>query len=156
MINPDKLIYEGDLRSVRKLASDATRGTIYDRNGEPLAISIPVRAIYVDPKVIHEKGSINNKEAWKAIAEVLDEPYEELMEKIANPHKRFVYLQRQVTSAIADFIEQLHLEGVYTRNEYRRFYPTGEINAQLIGITNIDDHAFYSVIIDIGNTDQVR
>jgi cell division protein FtsI (penicillin-binding protein 3) len=145
VINPDKLIYEGDLRSVRKLASDATRGTIYDRNGEPLAISIPVRAIYVDPKVIHEKGSINNKEAWKAIAEVLDEPYEELMEKIANPHKRFVYLQRQVTSAIADFIEQLHLEGVYTRNEYRRFYPTGEINAQLIGITNIDDHGIEGV-----------
>lgn len=145
VINPDRLIYEGNLRSVRNLASEATRGTIYDRNGEPLAISVPVRAIYVDPKVVHEKGSIENKEAWRAIAEVLDEPYESVMEKIANPNKRFVYLQRQVTEAIADYIEKLHLEGVYTRNEYRRFYPTGEINAQLIGITNIDDHGIEGV-----------
>lgn len=145
VINPDKLIYEGDLRSVRRLASDATRGTIYDRNGEALAISIPVRAIYADPKVIHEKGSIEQKEAWQAIAEVLDEPYEELMEKISNPARRFVYLQRQVTEAIADYIDKLKLEGLYTRNEYRRFYPSSEINAQLIGITNIDDHGIEGV-----------
>lgn len=145
IISPDRLIQEGDMRSVRKVSSDATRGIITDRNGESLAISIPVRAIYADPKVLHDKGTINNTKAWKALAEVLDVPYEEIMEKISNPKRRFVYLQRQVTPAVSNYIEKLELEGVYTKNEFRRFYPTGEINAQLVGITNIDDHGIEGI-----------
>lgn len=145
IINPDRLVMEGDMRSVRKLSSDATRGIITDRNGESLAISIPVRAIYADPRVLHERGTINNDKAWHALSEVLDVPYEELKEKISNPKKRFVYLQRQVTPAVSNYVEELGLQGVYTKNEFRRFYPTGEINAQLVGITNIDDHGIEGV-----------
>ncbi len=145
VFNPDQLVHQGDLRSVRMLSSDATRGIITDRNGESLAISIPVRAIYADPKVLHDKGTINNDKAWHALSEVLAVPYDELIEKISNPKKRFVYLQRQVTPAVSNYVEQLKLDGVYTKNEFRRFYPTGEINAQLVGITNIDDHGIEGV-----------
>lgn len=139
IIEPDRLQYEGDLRSVRKIMGVAPRGIITDRNGEPLAVSVPVRAIYADPKVLHDQGALEKEKAWRAMADVLNVDYAELMDKLSNPKKRFVYLQRQVTRSVGDYIEQLALPGVYVKNEYRRFYPTGEINAQLVGLTNIDD-----------------
>ncbi len=145
LISPDRLIMEGDLRSVRKLSSDATRGIITDRNGVALAISIPVNAVYCDPKVLHDKGTINQTKVWRALSEVLEVPFDELMDKVSNPKRRFVYLQRQVTDAVADYIENLKLEGVYIKNEFKRYYPTGEINAQLVGITNIDDHGIEGI-----------
>ena len=145
VIDPDRLIQEGDMRSVRKLSTDSTRGIITDRNGVALAVSIPVKAVYCDPKILHDKNSIDQVKAWKAISEVLDVPYVEMMEKISNPRRRFVYLQRQVTNSVAEYIESLKLEGVYIKNEYKRYYPTGEINAQLVGITNIDDHGIEGV-----------
>lgn len=57
----------------------------------------------------------------------------------SNPKKRFTYLKRQVTPAVAHYIEQLKLPGIYLKSESRRYYPAGEISAQLVGITNIDD-----------------
>ena len=77
---------------------------------------------------------------WQALADVLQEPVDELVRKVKNnPKKRFVYLKRQVTSAVADYIEQLKIGGIYLKSESRRYYPAGETAAQLIGITNIDD-----------------
>lgn len=145
VISPDRLVHEGDMRSVRKHSTDSTRGIITDRNGVALAISIPVKAVYCDPKVLHEKGGIGLNKAWHAIAEVLEIPYPELMEKVSNPKRRFVYLQRQVTNSVADYIEGLKIDGIYVKNEFKRYYPTGEINAQLVGITNIDDHGIEGV-----------
>lgn len=145
IISPDNLIKQGDLRSLRKIEIAAPRGLITDRNGELLAVSIPVRAIYADPKVLHQEGSYDNIPAWKALSEVLDIPYDELRAKVADPKKRFIYLQRQVSDNVADYVEKLKLKGLYTKNEYRRYYPTGEINAQLVGITNIDDHGIEGV-----------
>ncbi|MFL9709004.1 peptidoglycan glycosyltransferase FtsI, partial [Aeromonas veronii] len=71
-------------------------------------------------------------------SEVLKVDLKSLKHKVANPKKRFVYLQRQVTPAVAEYIKGLKLGGVYLRPESRRFYPTGEISAHLVGVTNID------------------
>ena len=76
---------------------------------------------------------------WLALAEVLGQDVDELVGKVGNPKRRFVYLQRQVSPAMADYVEKLEIPGVYLRKESRRYYPTGEVAAQLIGITNVDD-----------------
>ncbi len=138
VIAPDRLRQEGDARSLRTTADEKVRGMVTDRNGEQLAVSVPVEAVWADPKTVHESGSLDNTRAWQALAEVLGLTVKDLTDRIADPHKRFVYLQRQITPAVADYVSKLKLDGIYLRQESRRYYPAGEISAHIVGMTNID------------------
>ena len=138
VIEPDRLRHEGDLRSLRTTADPEARGMILDRNGEELAVSVPVVAVWADPKQVHESGSLDNQRAWQALADVLGLEMADLTGRIANPKRRFVYLQRQVTASVAEYINKLRLPGVFLRQESRRYYPAGEISAHMVGMTNID------------------
>lgn len=139
VIAPDDLIQQGDSRTLRTRNMPTYRGLITDRNGVELAVSVPVRAIWADPKIIHEKNALSEERRWLALAEVLGQDIDSLASKVANPKRRFVYLQRQVSPAMADYVEKLDIPGIYLRKESRRYYPNGEVTAQLIGITNVDD-----------------
>ncbi|BCV43385.1 peptidoglycan glycosyltransferase FtsI [Shewanella algae] len=140
VIEPEKLRHESDMRTLRTTSNEVQRGLITDRHGEMLAVSVPVRAVYADPKVVHDKDGFNDMRRWRALADVLHEPLDDLLARVqSNPKKRFTYLKRQVTPAVAHYIEQLKLPGIYLKSESRRYYPAGEISAQLVGITNIDD-----------------
>lgn len=139
IINPDKLVYEGDLRSLRVQAVLSPRGTISDRSGRPLAVSVPVNAIWADPKEINERGGITPNARWKALANALELSENNLMERMdVNPKARFVYLARQISPDIADYIKKLQLPGIYLRQESRRYYPAGSATAHIIGVTDID------------------
>jgi len=139
VIEPDELIQQGDNRTLRTRDMPTYRGLITDRNGVELAVSVPVRAIYADPKVIHENNGFEEERRWEALADVLRQDVNELKEKVANPKRRFVYLQRQVSPAMAEYVDKLDIPGIYLRRESRRYYPTGEVSAQLIGVTDVDD-----------------
>lgn len=157
VVSPDLLIQRGDNRTLRTHVNPLHRGLIVDRNGQQLAVSVPVRAIWADPKAIaqsiiadqkkaEEDPTFNlkakqrdNKKRWKALAEVLGQDLESIKEKVSNPKKRFVYVQRQVSPAMADYVEQLKLDGIYLRDESRRYYPSGEVSAHVVGFTNVDD-----------------
>lgn len=138
VIEPDRLRMEGDLRSVRVAQERIQRGNITDRNGIELAISVPVHTVWADPKVVHDRNGFADPRRWQALAEVLNTNEEQLLRKVENPQRRFVYLERMVTPAVANYIHQLRIPGVGLKEESRRFYPTGEISAHIIGITNID------------------
>ncbi|MCP3427968.1 penicillin-binding transpeptidase domain-containing protein [Opacimonas viscosa] len=139
VIEPDQLIKQGDNRTKRTRNTPAHRGLITDRHGEELAVSIPVRAIYADPKIVAQQNSLADTRRWSALAKVLNQNVTKLQEKVSNPKRRFVYLQRQVTPAMANYVEELDIPGVYLRNESRRYYPAGEVSAHVIGFTNVDD-----------------
>lgn len=139
VISPDNLIEQGDNRTLRTRDLPSYRGLIVDRNGVELAVSVPVKAVYADPKVIHEKNGLSQQLKWQALAEVLSVELPMLLEKVSNPGRRFVYLQRQVSPAMAEYVSKLNIDGVYLRKESRRYYPTGEVSAQVIGITDVDD-----------------
>ncbi|EKT55931.1 peptidoglycan glycosyltransferase FtsI [Providencia sneebia] len=139
IIAPEKLVKEGDMRSLRVQEIDTARGMISDREGRQLAVSVPVNAIWADPKVVFEKGGISNDEHWKALADALDIPLDQIKTKIsANPKGRFVYLARQVNPSIGEYITKLKVPGIYLRKESRRYYPSGPVTAHLIGVTNVD------------------
>lgn len=138
VLEPDRLRHEGDLRSVRVAHDEVQRGNITDRNGHELAISVPVQTVWADPMRLHEGDGLADMRRWQALAEVFQTSVETLVERVDNPSRRFVYLKRMVTPAVADYVRQLNIPGVYLKNESRRFYPTGEINAHLLGVTNID------------------
>ncbi|RTR36529.1 peptidoglycan glycosyltransferase FtsI [Shewanella canadensis] len=140
IIEPEKLRHESDMRTLRTTSREVQRGLITDRNGEMLAVSVPVKAVYADPKVVHDRNGFVDMRRWQALADILHEPKEKILKRVqSNPKKRFTYLKRQVTPAVAEYISKLKLPGVYLKSESRRYYPTSEISAQLVGITNIDD-----------------
>jgi cell division protein FtsI (penicillin-binding protein 3) len=139
VIEPDQLIKQGDNRTKRVREAAAHRGLIMDRNGQELAVSIPVQAIYADPKIIAQQNSLADLRRWDALAKVLKNDTQALMAKVSNPKRRFVYLQRQVTPAMANYVDELDIPGVYLRDESRRYYPSGEVSAHVIGFTNVDD-----------------
>lgn len=141
VIEPDRLIKEGDLRSIRAKTLYSSRGIITDRNDKPLAVSVPVEAVWADPYTIIKEQSLANLDKWHALADVLGLERKELIASIQKyPKRRFIYLQRQVSPAMADYVRKLKLKGVGLKHESRRYYPAGEISAQIIGVTGIDGH----------------
>ncbi|MBM6604751.1 MULTISPECIES: peptidoglycan glycosyltransferase FtsI [Leclercia] len=139
IIKPDTLVAQEDRRSLREVPIDAPRGMIVDREGRPLAVSVPVQAVWADPKTVREKGGVGFDDRWQALANTLHLSLDTLSQRInSNPRGRFIYLARQIDPAQAQWIEKLHLPGINLRDESRRFYPSGHVAANLIGFTNID------------------
>ncbi|MDN3700277.1 penicillin-binding transpeptidase domain-containing protein [Vibrio artabrorum] len=146
IIEPDNLIRQGDLRSVRVKAIPSARGIISDRNGEPLAVSVPVEAVWADPKTIFDKNGMAEIDRWYALADVLGLDRQSMISKLSsNKSRRFIYLQRQVSPAMAKYIRELKLAGIGLKAESRRYYPAGEVSAHLIGVTGIDGHGLEGV-----------
>jgi cell division protein FtsI (penicillin-binding protein 3) len=112
----------------------ATRGKITDRNGQVLASSVPVKAIWAIPDDVLEAP----KEKIRQLAALLDMSEAELRKKL-DSDRQFVYLKRQVEPQISDKIQALAIPGVETRKEYKRFYPEGEVMAHVVGFTNVED-----------------
>lgn len=134
IFNHDFLSKQGELRTVRTVTLPAHRGMILDRNGEPLAISTPVDSVWMNPREYFiEPQDIT------PLAEILDVNVSELAERLhAQRYKEFVYVKRQINPSLAQTVMELDIPGVHLQREYRRFYPMGEVVAQLIGVTNID------------------
>lgn len=122
-------------RHLRAVELPAHRGVITDRYGDPLAVSTPVASVWVNPA---EFGAA--RAHWGAVGELLGMTYEQLEDAVmGRMHRQFVYLRRGVTPAQAQQVDNLAVAGVYLGREYRRFYPTGEVAAHLLGFTDIDD-----------------
>ncbi|QEM81341.1 peptidoglycan D,D-transpeptidase FtsI family protein [Halomonas binhaiensis] len=135
VINRTFLQGQGDARTLRTDPIPAHRGMITDRNGEPLAISTPVMTLWANPQQLPE-DDIQRLMLARALGTDLDS----LNERIANyGDKEFMYLSRRLTPAEAQPVVDLRMPGVYAREEYKRYYPTGEVTAQLLGVTNVDD-----------------
>ncbi|WP_367682247.1 peptidoglycan glycosyltransferase FtsI [Buchnera aphidicola] len=139
VINSKKLTYEGDRRTLRIQPVINARGIINDRSGYPLAVSVPVNAVFIDPTLIINMNDIQNNIRWKALSEILSIPLKKIISRIST-HKniKFIYLARQINPEIANYIKELKLPGVFLIEESKRYYPSGKIAAQLIGINNID------------------
>nr|WP_322787103.1 penicillin-binding transpeptidase domain-containing protein [Thalassotalea agarivorans] len=146
IIEPDMLKKQGDRRSMRVASSKVQRGSIVDRHGDELAVSVPVETVWADPKVVMDKNALAMVEHWQALADVLHQDVNKLTQRIVrNPAKRFVYIERQVSPAMADYIQALKIPGIYLRKESKRFYPAGEISAHVVGFTNVDDKGIEGV-----------
>lgn len=139
VVNPDRLIREGDMRSLRVQSVSTPRGMITDRAGRPLAVSVPVDAVWADPKEIADTASLERHERWNALADAVGIPLDKLTSRVkSNPNSRFIYLARQISPSLATYIRELKIPGIYLKQESRRFYPSGEVSAHIIGFTNID------------------
>ena len=126
---------QGKARASRNAEIRAHRGVISDRNGDPMAVSTPAVSVWTDPSV----DRLDARELV-LVAELLDRPVDGLMKRLErSKHTQFVYLARRVSPAIARSLRSLEIPGIRFKHEYRRFYPSGEISAHVVGRTDIDD-----------------
>ncbi|MEJ2602366.1 MAG: penicillin-binding transpeptidase domain-containing protein [Gammaproteobacteria bacterium] len=135
VLRNDFLAKEADARHLRTARISAHRGTITDRNGEPLAVSTPVDSVWADPGQL-----VPAVDALPRLARMLGLDTEQLKRRLTrNMDKEFVYLKRHLPPDEAARVLSEELPGVNVLREYRRFYPAGEVTGHLIGFTNIDD-----------------
>jgi len=127
---------QGDARSLRVIDIPAYRGMITDREGAPLAVSTPVKSVWINPKEFAP-----DKKQFAALARLLSVSVQQLSKHVASAKGReFVYLQRQLPPAVAKKIHSLKIPGVNFQQEFKRYYPQADSAAQLVGFTNIDDN----------------
>lgn len=128
------LSLQGEKRVNRVVPITAHRGMILDRRGEPLAISTPVESLWVNPREAEA-----SEEQIRALAELLREDPATVARVFADKTKTFVYLRRQLSPELARQCLALGIKGLHTQPEFRRFYPSGEVMAQVLGMTNVED-----------------
>lgn len=140
VINNDFLQGKGDSRYLRDIEISASRGRIMDRNGDMLAVSTPMKSIWTIPGDARTMTTPQKQQ----LAGLLEMSLRELDGKLAS-EKTFVFLKRQVPPETADRIAALKLPGVHQEKEYRRYYPTGEMTAHIVGFTGVDDKGLEGV-----------
>jgi cell division protein FtsI (penicillin-binding protein 3) len=133
-ISDEFLQRQGASRYARTLQLPANRGRIVDRNGEVLAASLPVKAVWAIPEDVIGTPA----EKLEELARLLEMSKSELEKKL-DSRRSFVYLKRQVELATVRRIVQLGIPGIDTRNEYKRYYPHDELMAHIVGFTDVED-----------------
>lgn len=109
------------------------RGTIYDREGEPLAVSVEAKTIYVSPPQVRD-----SEHAAQALCAVLGGKKKTYLDKL-NSSAGFVYIARKVDLEIARELEALDLDGVGFVDDFKRIYPGGDLGSQVLGFVGVDD-----------------
>lgn len=147
VINNDFLQEKGESRYRRDIEVSASRGKIVDRHGDMLAVSTPMKSIWAIPADAREIPAAQKKQ----LASLLEMSVKELEGKFSSD-KTFVYVKRQLSPETADRIAALKLSGIHQEKEYRRFYPTGEMTAHIVGFTGVDDKGLEGVELAFQNS----
>ncbi|MEC5386049.1 penicillin-binding protein 2 [Uliginosibacterium sp. H3] len=132
-VNRDFLQAKGESRYARTLTLTATRGRILDRHGEPLAMSTPVKSVTAIP----DMATLSAGQVAQ-LSKILSIPLEDINRKLSSS-KDFVFLKREVPPDVAAQVAALKLPGVHNADEYRRYYPVGDVTSHVVGFTSIDD-----------------
>lgn len=116
------------------------RGTIYDRNGRALAVSIEATSVYADPSVY----SASTRQQAN-LAKLLGITDWALRQKVKNKDRRFVWLGRKLSKQTANKIQQLAIPGIYSISEWDRFYPDRESASQIIGLVGMEGNGLEGI-----------
>jgi cell division protein FtsI (penicillin-binding protein 3) len=119
----------------RAIEFPARRGAIFDNQGRSLAVSVDLQTVYTDPALV-----TSPLRTAEELAPVLRRKVFELKGILEGdpPTSRFEYIARRVPPRVADAVEALRLPGIYLRPEPKRFYPNGELAAQVLGFVGTD------------------
>jgi cell division protein FtsI (penicillin-binding protein 3) len=135
LVDHADLSQKGDARFSRVAAIPAHRGTITDRQGEPLAVSTPVDSIWINPKQMGE-----SVDQLPALARSIGIDRQELVRRVTGAMDReFLYVARGIPPEDSRKARALDMQGLNFTREYRRYYPAGEVTGHLLGFTNVDD-----------------
>jgi cell division protein FtsI (penicillin-binding protein 3) len=133
VLRPGRFVSYGETQRLEPITLPASRGAIFDRNGNDLAISVPRQSVYADPRLVTEPDA-----AARRLARVVRVDADELAAKL-DSNRQFVYLARRVDDDVAKRVARLDIEGVELLEEPDRFNPGGELAASLLGRVDIDN-----------------
>ncbi len=127
---------EGARQWTKSATIPAGRGTIFDRNGEELALSIPAATVSVNPKLVVDPDA--TLATLTAVLDLSEAKREELQTELQRRERGFVYVARQIDPALGEQLRSLRLSGVDVVSEDRRVFPGGVTGRSVIGRTDID------------------
>jgi len=134
-MHADFLQHKGEERYSRVIEKTAYRGEVRDRNGDPLAISLPAVSVWAS----REDAEMNPLQLQQ-LSTLLEMPKEEINHRVNEGRGNFVYLKRQVPQDVAQKVTEIHIPGLFEQKGFRRSYPKGEMMAHLLGFTDVEDH----------------
>ncbi len=134
----EKWAGRGELQRIRNEDLAAPRGTIYDRDGVELAVSVDAITVTVNPQEV-----VDPKGLARALGPVVGVPTSVLRERFTRPDSQFAYVARRLESGLAqkvrELVDKMDVSGVYFEVEPKRIYPAGDLAAQVIGFVRDDD-----------------
>lgn len=133
-LHKEYLIKKGEAFSRRKVVLMPHRGKIYDRNFKPLAISLPVESLWMNPTDVRMSAP-----QLTQVATLLEMRPKELQQKLQQKKKEFVFIKRRVAPDVAKQVMAMKIPGVFSQKEYKRFYPAADVAAHVVGFTGVDD-----------------
>lgn len=126
----------------RSTTVSASRGTIYDRNLNALAISASVNNVFISPNEIAQKKQDVDLIA-EGLADLLDADADKIREMAADTKMYYKVVARKIdetqSEKVRDFINTYELEGVYLEPDTKRYYPSSTLAAQVLGFVNVDN-----------------
>jgi len=132
VLSADKLSKIIKKQTERNIELLPKRGTIYDRNGSELSVSIDVESLFARPHLIENKGLAAIK-----ISRILGVSHKTILKKFKK-NKGFVWIKRQIPPEDASKIKKLGIKGLDFTDESQRFYPNKELAAQMLGFVGDD------------------
>jgi cell division protein FtsI (penicillin-binding protein 3) len=129
----DRYVDYGESQRVQGIELAAGRGSMFDRNGYDLAVTIPVRSVVADPRLV-----VRPRATARTLAGLLGLDENVLHEKLTR-NSAFVYLARRVTDQVADAVEAEELDGIWFVEEPQRYNPAGELGRSVLGTVSVDN-----------------
>jgi len=131
-------------QSTDKVTLKPRRGNIFDRNGNPLTMNILSYSVYAHPYLIKDK-----RETARILSRITGKS-EKYYFSLINNNKTFVWLEKnlKIDEIKSSTIDNLNIQGIVVEKKYRRYYPYGEIFAQLIGFANFDNEGICGIELE--------
>jgi cell division protein FtsI (penicillin-binding protein 3) len=139
LVSQERYVAYGQSQRLRSEVLPATRGSVLDRAGVELALSVPATTVWADPKYVEDPAR-----TARVLAPVLGLETQWLLDRLTRP-SRFEYLARQVDDETAAQVAALRLDGVHLRDEPTRAHPSGQLARTLLGSADIDGHGVSGV-----------
>lgn len=118
----------------------ARRGNIYDMNGKELAMSSPSYSLYADPKILKEK-----KKVAEQLVKITGLTNREIMLKIADGSRRFVWLDRLIDAPTAEKIREMKVKGLGLVEDWKRVYPNDSLLGATLGFVGKEGQALEGI-----------
>ncbi len=146
VIKKEELVRLAERQHQKIVALTPARGSIFDRNSSPLALSIDMDSCYAEPRNIE-----NIADTAAKVAPFLGMSRQAVESKL-NGSKNFAWLQRRMPPDLVQKIKALDIDGIGFVKETKRFYPNGEVAANVIGFTGLDPDGLEGIELKYNST----
>lgn len=136
LVQGSELQLKAEENRTRERAVAAARGTIYDRNGNKLAISVTADSVTASPPDV--VASEQQQETAAFLARVLEMDEATVLERITSDAS-FVWVKRKIDFDVAEMIKEANLPGINIEGETRRYYPKGTLASHILGYAGVDN-----------------